>query len=297
MSRGEAHPGDELYGLAPEAFIEGRETLVRELKRAGKADLAAAVGRLRKPAIHLWAVNHLARVRALAVTRLLSAATSLSEAQDLALAGTPGTGARLRQDSGDYQRSLDLAVREAMALLKDAARGSGEEVARRVREVLAGAALGDEEVRARLAAGVLREEPPPRAAVFGFGAAVPAGGDIVDQAPVPADPAIVPKRPPTHAVKAGPISPVRKVAGTAVADDRRVRHRQRLEARRRAETLETTARRLAEVARRARRRAAVAAAAAESAETEALEAEARESSARADADLARARVAELSAAE
>ncbi|HEV1997476.1 MAG TPA: hypothetical protein VGR61_05015, partial [Candidatus Dormibacteraeota bacterium] len=189
---------------------------------------------VRKPAVHVWAANHLARQRGLAVTRLLSAAADLSDAQEKAFAGGSGAGERLRRDSGAYLRALDLAVREGAALLREAGRPVAEETLRRVRDVLAGAALGGDELRRRLGSGILVEEPPPPgAAAFSFAGALPER-----PAPAPGVP-----RAKSAAPRAAP----------APGPDRAEHHRL-LEARKAAETTAEAAKRLAQVARRARRR-------------------------------------------
>jgi len=51
----------ELYGLAPEGFIEGRAALARQLAEGGESELAAAIKKLRKPTLVAWAVNVAAR--------------------------------------------------------------------------------------------------------------------------------------------------------------------------------------------------------------------------------------------
>lgn len=283
---------DELYGLGPEEFTGRRNEIARELKKAGDREAAAAVAALRKPGVHIWAVNRLARERALAVTRLLSAAANLAEAQQLALAGEPEAGARLRQDSGEYQRALDLAVREAAGLLRDAARGASEETSRRVREVLAGAALGDEEARGRLAAGTLAEVPEPAP---GFGIAW--SGDVAPRIEAQRKGVSTGERGrPGVAAPGGSRVPEPPPAADP-GPDRRARHQLRIEARHAAETAAAAATRLAEVARRARRRAGLAAASAASAESEAAEAESRAAAAAATAADAAAHYQDLQTAE
>ena len=164
----------ELLSLTPEEFTGRRNEIVKTFKAAGQKEEAARLGVVRKPAVHVWAANHLARRRDLAVTRLLSTAADLSDAQKKAFAGGSGAGQRLRRDSGAYQRALDLAVREAAGLLREAGRPSADETLRRLRDVLAGAALGGDEVRRRLGAGTLLEEPPPPgAAAFSFAGPLP----------------------------------------------------------------------------------------------------------------------------
>ena len=267
----------ELLGLLPEEFTGRRNELVKFLKAAGKKAEAARLAAVRRPAIHVWAANHFARRRGLAVTRLLSAAADLSDAQAKAFAGESGAGERLRRDSGAYQRALDLAVREAAGLLRESDRPPAEETVRRLRDVLAGAALGDEDLRARLAAGVLLEDPPaPGAAAFSF------TGVLGEVAPRPSRREAAPAKPKKAPAADVPSPPVG-----------REEHRRQLEARKLAESTAATARRLAEVARRARRRADAAAAEAASADREATEDEARAERAAAEADAAAAILRDL----
>jgi hypothetical protein len=160
----------DVLGLPLEGFTAARDGLARDLRRAGLGDDAARISALRKPGVHLWAANQLARQRPVAVKRLLSTAADLADAQQEVLSGASGAGKRLRRDSGEYQRALDQAARETRALLREAARGTGEETMRRVREVLANAALGNQQRRRELAGGVLAEEPETP----GFGLFAPA---------------------------------------------------------------------------------------------------------------------------
>ncbi|MGI8608504.1 MAG: hypothetical protein ACR2MY_04645, partial [Candidatus Dormibacteria bacterium] len=166
----------ELLGLVPEEFTGRRNELVKQLKAAGKKEEAASLAGLRRPPAQVWSANHLARQRPLAVIRLLSAAADLAEAQERAFTGGGGgAGERLRRDSGAYQRALDLAVREGAALLRDGDRTVADDALRRLRDVLAGAALGGDEVRDRLGAGILLEAPPaPGAMAFAFAGSIPA---------------------------------------------------------------------------------------------------------------------------
>jgi hypothetical protein len=265
----------ELLGLSPEQFTARRTQLVKALRAAGETEQAARLAGVRKPATHVWAANHLARERALAVTRLLSAAADLQDAQQKAFAGESGAGERLRRDSEAYQTALDLAVREAARAIREAGRSAAEETLRRLRDVLAGAALGGDDLRRRLGAGTLLEQPPPPgAAAFSFAGTLPEKS--------------LPK--PLPAVKRTPAAAV----VPAGSQGQQV-HRRLVEAKKTADTADQTARRLAQVARRARRRAEAAAAEAASAEREAAEAESRAETASQEAASAAAALGDLRA--
>jgi len=51
----------ELYGLAPEGFIEGRDALAGQFADEGEPELASAIKKLRKPTVVAWAVNAASR--------------------------------------------------------------------------------------------------------------------------------------------------------------------------------------------------------------------------------------------
>ena len=50
----------QLLALPPEEFTVGRNSKSRELKAAGRAELAAQLAALRRPSLPLWAANRLA---------------------------------------------------------------------------------------------------------------------------------------------------------------------------------------------------------------------------------------------
>ena len=60
----------ELFGLAPEGFIEARDALARQLAEDGEPELAAAIKKLRKPTVVAWSVNAASRERPLRLTWL-----------------------------------------------------------------------------------------------------------------------------------------------------------------------------------------------------------------------------------
>ena len=52
---------DALYGLELSEFTPARTELVKRLKTDGERERAAEVGKLRKPTVAAWVVNHVAR--------------------------------------------------------------------------------------------------------------------------------------------------------------------------------------------------------------------------------------------
>ena len=48
---------DDLYGGAPDDFMETRKRLVAAAKKAGDADLAKKIGALRRPTVSAWALK------------------------------------------------------------------------------------------------------------------------------------------------------------------------------------------------------------------------------------------------
>lgn len=250
---GAATTVSDVLGLPLEDFTAARDRLAKDLRKAGDRDVAAAVAALRKPGVHLWAVNQLARRREVAVKRLLSNAADLAAAQQAVLSGAAGAGDRLRRDSSEYQRALDQAVRETRELLRDATRGAGEETLRRVREVLANAALGLDDRRDELARGSLTDEP--EAPGFGLLAAGPG--------PLP--------RPEPERAARGAQERAGRAAEAAAGEAARQR---KVDLRRELERAEGELRRAQQAAHRLRRRAEATAAEARTAAGEADRAEA-----------------------
>ncbi|HVL26625.1 MAG TPA: hypothetical protein VM390_00645, partial [Acidimicrobiales bacterium] len=102
---------DELYGLAAGEFVAARNQLVRELKKEGDKEVAAAVAALRRPSAAAWAVNQLARRRRGELEQLVALGAELREAQAGAMAGADAT----------ELRAAARARREAVAALADVA--------------------------------------------------------------------------------------------------------------------------------------------------------------------------------
>lgn len=85
-------PTDEVVALLsvpPDEFVSARTARVKELKSAGEKDLAAAVGKLRKPSRGVWVVGEVARRDPELAAEVVDAA----EGAETAMSGlTPGSG-------------------------------------------------------------------------------------------------------------------------------------------------------------------------------------------------------------
>ncbi len=72
-----AAAADLLYGLAPDRFVAERTALVKRLRAAGHREVAAEVGRLRRPTVVAAALNQVLRARPDDLEALLAAADDL----------------------------------------------------------------------------------------------------------------------------------------------------------------------------------------------------------------------------
>ncbi|WP_374777677.1 hypothetical protein OG756_37690 [Streptomyces sp. NBC_01310] len=252
----------ELYGLRPGEFTAARDAYVARARREKDTAAAAAIGRLRKPTLGVWAANLLARSRPDQAEALLRLGLELRRAhREL-------DGAQLRALSHEQHQVIGALVREAGQLaagagerLRDAALREIEEILRRV--------LADEEAARQWASGCLAKAPT---GVVGFDGLEPEPG----AAPPPAAPA--PRR-------TAP-APARTAPGSAPAPARTAGGREDAAARRAAE--KHRAERAA-----AREQAADAAAALHGADRRLAEAAAERDRAEGDADALRDELAAL----
>ena len=70
---------DELYGLSPREFTAARNAKAAEARKAGLADVAAALKELRKPSAGAWLANLLVRERSGEIETLMALGDSLRE--------------------------------------------------------------------------------------------------------------------------------------------------------------------------------------------------------------------------
>jgi hypothetical protein len=134
--------GDELFGLAPEAFVAARDELARRLRREGDAEAAKRVKALRRPPLSAWAVNQLARGRGPGLDALLAAGERLRAAHEAALAGEGA--AELRAAAKAEREAVAGLVQAALELLGEAGHPATDATRDRVAATLHAAAASPE---------------------------------------------------------------------------------------------------------------------------------------------------------
>ncbi|WP_406269928.1 hypothetical protein OH799_27635 [Nocardia sp. NBC_00881] len=155
----------ELYGVAPAEFVAARTARVEAAKRAGDKELAAAVGKLRKPTVSAWTANLLAREAPCDVDALLRLGAALAAAQRELSAD------QLRDLTMQRQQLVNALAKKAGALAAEHGHPVGEGVLREVGQTLT-AALAEPAVAERVRAGTLATA----ATYDGFG---PSGPNLV----------------------------------------------------------------------------------------------------------------------
>ena len=172
----------DLLSQPLDQFTSRRNTVARELKASGQADLSRQLSELKKPSLPLWAVNQV-RDRAI-LGELRSGAHALVKAQAAAASGRSNAARDLRAASDTFQRGLDAAANVAATTLRQGRHTTGEDTLRRIRDILRLAALEGGGTWDRLQKGGLASEPRPRddmLEMFAAGAAS-AGGQRGEQA-------------------------------------------------------------------------------------------------------------------
>ena len=264
---------DQLFTVAPEAFVAARNELVKRLRAGKRRDEAALVAGLRRPSAAAWALNQVARQSPGLVEAALDAGHRLRDATEAAVGGD---AASLRQAAADDRTATDALVEAAVRLL-------GRDEARRTMASTVRAAVLDDTVADELRRGVLTADH--EAAGFGFGGL---GGGLGGDIPTP-DAHAEPARGHSTArraakVKAKPAAPERPKAAssdTPAEVERVERVAQKEAAARQREERRQQSQRETEAARLAKRAARLSRAA--------DEAEARAQEARREADAATAK--------
>ncbi|MDQ6899360.1 MAG: hypothetical protein M3072_07625 [Candidatus Dormibacteraeota bacterium] len=147
----------ELYGGDPDDFVARRGALVKQLRKDGRAELARQILAARRPAVNLWAANHLAEFAPTVLEELLESGRRLQVAQIAALEGRAVIDLRglLSAHSIALQRAVDGAAR----FLGSRDRDASDAVRRRLQTTLRAVSLGARELGEALAAGRLTAEP------------------------------------------------------------------------------------------------------------------------------------------
>ncbi|MEV6252374.1 hypothetical protein AB0L97_03810 [Nocardia sp. NPDC051911] len=138
----------DLYGLAPADFVAARADRAAAAKQSGDKQLAAAIGKLRKPTLTAWAANLLSRAAPEDVAALLRLAAALAAAQRKLSAE------QLRELTAQRQQLVNALAEKAGALAAEHGHPVGENVVREIGQTLT-AALADRDVADRLRAGTL----------------------------------------------------------------------------------------------------------------------------------------------
>lgn len=139
---------DRLYALPPEEFVARRAALAKEAKETGQKELAARIGKLRKPTRSAWVVNLLARDAGDELQELLDLGEALAEATR-ALSGPD-----LRRLSTQRNAAVNSLTRRATALAADHDHPASEAQRTEVAQTLQ-AALADPNVAHVVRSGVL----------------------------------------------------------------------------------------------------------------------------------------------
>lgn len=138
----------DLYALALDQFIGGRNAAAAEAKRSGDKDLAAALRGLPKPASAAWLVNVLVDRRRAEVEQVLDLGASLREAQE----GLDR--AQLNALGQQRQRLLAAVAQESLAAASEAGHEVGPAALPGVEQTLR-AALADPGAAAAVLTGRL----------------------------------------------------------------------------------------------------------------------------------------------
>lgn len=152
----------ELYAVEPSAFVAARTEAARAARDAGDRELAAAIGKLRRPSLAAWALNLLARDDVAGLARLVALGGELREAQQQM------RGEALQRLSRERHEVLAALTRRARKLAADADHPLGTEAAHQVEQTL-GAALVDPDAAQEVRAGRLVTP----LSYAGFGPAIP----------------------------------------------------------------------------------------------------------------------------
>ncbi|CAM5277572.1 hypothetical protein SALBM135S_09649 [Streptomyces alboniger] len=183
---------DELYGLRPEEFTAVRGRRAAAARKAGERSLAERIAALRRPTLAAWSCNLLVRGRPGEVRPLIR----LGEALRQAHRGMDGQ--RLRELSRQQHALINALARQAGQLTAEAGHAIGEDTLREVEQTLH-AVLADERAAKAWAEGRLTR---PLDATTGFDAVLQGVG-ARQEPPGPPPRKSRPPKPATRDTEAG----------------------------------------------------------------------------------------------
>jgi hypothetical protein len=140
----------DLYALSPDDFIERRQQLVAEARKAGNRELATQIGKLRRPTRSAWLINLLAREEPEEIQALLKLGDALQVAQQRM------AGDELRQLSVERRKTVDALARRAVELGREHDYSAPDGAVQEVGQTLQ-SALGDAEIGGLVRAGRLTQ--------------------------------------------------------------------------------------------------------------------------------------------
>ena len=138
-----------LYTVPPEQFIAERTEAVDRVRKTGDTELAATLGKLRRPTVAAWLVNLLAHQRPELVAELLALGDELRGAQ------RELRGADIRELSAKRRATVTALAREAHKRAVAAGRPAREKLPRREVEQTLSAALADTGLAEEVRSGIL----------------------------------------------------------------------------------------------------------------------------------------------
>ncbi len=139
---------EQLYAVPPARFTPLRAELAGQAKAAGDADLAKAIGALRKPTVAAWAVNHFVRDHPEDLADFRAFAELLREAQRTLDAE------QLRILGRERAKRVDALADRIAEASQEQGQSVGASVALEVRETLT-AFIADEDAEASVLTGSL----------------------------------------------------------------------------------------------------------------------------------------------
>ncbi|GAB3047937.1 hypothetical protein GCM10027053_02410 [Intrasporangium mesophilum] len=139
---------EQLYAVPPARFTPLRSELAGQAKAAGDADLAKAIGALRKPTVAAWAVNHFVRDHPEDLAEFRAFAELLREAQRTLDAE------QLRVLGRERAKRVDALADQIAVASQEQGQSVGASVALEVRETLT-ALIADEDAETSVLTGSL----------------------------------------------------------------------------------------------------------------------------------------------
>jgi hypothetical protein len=160
---------EALYAAAPRTFVGERKRAMAALKAAGRTDEARAIAKLKRPSASVWAVNQLARRAPDELAELIDLGAMLRDEERKLMRG--GSAEGFMTDARTARQKVAALARRAESFVTEAGQKATVTVGRKIAQTLHAASIADDETRAQLQAGRLREDLVPPSS---FGA----GGDL-----------------------------------------------------------------------------------------------------------------------